>query len=241
MDVQTEIIKTDKNQDTFLQGAKDCLPTLLGYMSIGIAFGVVGAASNLNLFEVALLAIFVYAGSAQFIICALLVVNTPLTVIILTTFIVNLRHLLLSLTLAPYFTRYSTLKNIGFGALLTDESFGVAATKAARDGKLNDKWMNGLNMTAYLSWITACIVGAFSAQWISNPEALGLDFALPAMFIALLVLQFQNIMPHKLKHSLSLIVYMVIAMILFSLLVPTYVAVILATTIVATIGVVTDK
>lgn len=111
MDVQAEGLKVDKHEETFLQGVKDCLPTLLGYISIGIAFGVVGVASNLSIFEVALLSIFVYAGSAQFIICALLVVNTPLAAIILTTFIVNLRHLLLCLTLAPYFTKYSTLKN----------------------------------------------------------------------------------------------------------------------------------
>ncbi|MEK3889514.1 AzlC family ABC transporter permease [Bacillus sp. FSL K6-3431] len=241
MPVQAELIKTDQHEDTFLQGVKDCLPTLLGYISIGFAFGIVGVASNLTILEISLLAILVYAGSAQFIICALLVVNTPLSAIILTTFIVNLRHLLLSLTLAPYFTKYSTAKNIGIGALLTDESFGVAVTKIAQTGKLNEKWMNGLNITAYLFWIIACMLGAICGQWISNPEALGLDFALVAMFIALLVLQLQNVASKKLKHNLSLIAYMVIAMILLSFFVPTHVAVILATVIVATIGVVTDK
>lgn len=101
--------------------------------------------------------------------------------------------------------------------------------------------MNGLNITAYISWILACTLGAISGQWISNPEALGLDFALAAMFIALLVLQLQNVVSEKLKHRLSLIAYMVIAMILLSLFVPTHIAVILATIIVATVGVVTDK
>lgn len=52
---------------TFSQGVKDCVPTLLGYISIGIACGVVGVASKLSVLEVALLAIFVYAGAAQFI------------------------------------------------------------------------------------------------------------------------------------------------------------------------------
>ena len=50
-------------QNTFLQGAKDCVPTLFGYMSIGLAFGIVGVASNLSILEIACLAIFIYAGS----------------------------------------------------------------------------------------------------------------------------------------------------------------------------------
>lgn len=78
-------------------------------------------------------------------------------------------------------------------------------------------------------------------QWISDPEALGLDFALTAMFVALMVLQLQSTASEKLKHSLSLVVYMIIAMVSLSFFVPSHVAVITATVIVATIGVVTDK
>lgn len=236
-----EVPEAEINDASFMQGLKDCLPTLLGYISIGMAFGIVGVASQLSILEVALLSIFVYAGSAQFIICALLLTNAPLTAIIFTTFVVNLRHLLLSLTLAPYFTQYSVMKNIGFGALLTDESFGVAITKAVGTKKLDDKWMNGLNITAYCSWILSCTIGAILAQWISDPYVLGLDFALPAMFVALLVLQLQHVVRRKLMHHLQLIFYMVISMIILSYIVPTYIAVIFSTIIVATLGVMTDK
>ena len=186
------------------------MPTLLGYMSIGFAFGIVGVASHLSILEICLLSLCVYAGAAQFIICSLLVSGSPISAIILTTFIVNLRHLLLSLTIAPYFTKYSLAKNIGFGALLTDESFGVAVNKAAQNGRLYDKWMNGLNITAYMCWVISCVMGGLLGQWISDPYALGLDFALPAMFAALLVLQLQSSASEKLKHSLSLILYMII-------------------------------
>lgn len=139
-----------------MQGVKDCIPTLLGYMSIGFAFGIVGISSNLSILEITLLSLLVYAGAAQFIFCALLASNSPASAIILTTFIVNLRHLLLCLTLAPHFTRYSLMKNIGIGSLVTDESFGVAINKLATHGKLSDKWMNGLNITAYICWIISC-------------------------------------------------------------------------------------
>lgn len=239
--LETDKIGHIQQRDGFIQGIIDCLPTLLGYVSIGIAFGVVGIASDLSVLEVALLALFVYAGSAQFIICALLVANTPISVIILTTFIVNLRHLLLSLTLAPYFTKYSLAKNIGIGILVTDETFGVASTRISNKGHLNDRWMNGLNLTAYFFWVLACIVGAILAQWIENPEALGLDFALPAMFAALLILQLQTVIPEKMFHYIKLIIYMVIAMIGLSYFMTTHMAVLISTLIVATIGVVTEK
>lgn len=236
---KTHVIAQDV--PTYIQGVKDCIPTLLGYISIGIAMGIVGVASNLSVLEIGLLSALVYAGSSQFIICALLVVNSPISVIILTTFIVNLRNFLLCMSLAPHFTQYSTLKNVGIGALVTDESFGVAMNKIVKGESINDRWMNGLNVTAYISWILSCIVGAMFGKWISNPEALGLDFALTAMFLALLILQLQSIQKPKLKLYLSLVVYMIIAMVLLCMVVPSHIAVILSTMIVATIGVVKDR
>ncbi|MEH7246755.1 AzlC family ABC transporter permease [Neobacillus niacini] len=231
----------EDNIPTFSQGVKDCIPTLIGYISIGIAAGIVGASSNLSIVEVTLLSASVYAGAAQFIICALLLSGSPISVIIFTTFIVNLRHFLLCMTLAPQFTKYSLLKNIGIGALVTDETFGVAVNKIAKRESMNARWMNGLNVTAYLFWILSCMLGAIFGKWISEPEVLGLDFSLTAMFLALLVLQLQNIENGKLKFYLSLIVYIVIFMLVLCMFVPSYVAIILSTMMVATIGVVTDK
>jgi len=203
--------------------------------------GVVGVSSGLSILHVFLLATFVYAGASQFIICAMIATSSPISAIILTTFIVNLRHLLLSSALSPKFTQYSIQKNIGIGSLVTDESFGVAITKIARKEPINDRWMNGLNLTAYLVWIAACTVGGYIGGWFPDPEQLGLDYALPAMFIALLILQLQTIEPTKLKHYLLLITLMIICMLTFSTFLSSSLSVILSTIIVATIGVVTDK
>ncbi|PCD83414.1 branched-chain amino acid ABC transporter permease [Lysinibacillus fusiformis] len=232
---------TNSPNDSFIQGVKDCVPTLLGYISIGLAFGVVGSASGLSVLEIALLTILIYAGSAQFIFCALLLTSSPASAIIVTIFVVNLRHLLMSLTLAPHFTRYSMLRNVGFGTLLTDETFGVAVTKQMQTGKLYGKWMDGLNLTAYIFWILSCVTGAFLGQWVANPEQWGLDFALVAMFVALLVLQLSSVGKGKIMHYIKLIGYMAVIMYGLSYIVPSHVAVLLATVIVATIGVVTDK
>ncbi|MEG0439196.1 MAG: AzlC family ABC transporter permease [Solibacillus sp.] len=227
--------------DTFMQGVKDCVPTLLGYISIGVAFGVVGIASGISVLEIFLLSVLVYAGSAQFIFCGLYLAGAPVTAIVVTIFIVNLRHLLMSLTIAPYFTKHSTLRNIGFGTLLTDETFGVSVVAASKEGRLGGKWMDGLNVTAYTTWIAACTFGGVVGQWLPNPEKWGLDYALVAMFVALLILTLASIPKTKLMHYLKLIVYMVVCMYGLLYFVPGHLAVLLSTLAVATIGVVTEK
>ncbi|MBC1228866.1 AzlC family ABC transporter permease [Listeria booriae] len=229
------------SEGSFLQGVKDCIPTLLGYISIGIAAGVAGIAANLNVLEVTLLAVFVYAGAAQFIICAMLLTNNTTLAIIVTTFIVNFRHFLLGATLAPHFQKDSMLKNIGISLLVTDESFGVAAMKLAKKEPMYAAWMNGLNITAYVVWIASCALGGMVGKLIPNPALFGLDFALTAMFVALFVFQLQSVPKSKLRHIAFLILYMLIFMIGLSFVVSSNVAVVLSTLIVATIGVVTDR
>ncbi|MGN7375770.1 AzlC family ABC transporter permease [Bacillus halotolerans] len=228
-------------EPSFLQGFKDCVPTLIGYISIGLAAGIVGIASHLSVLEITLLSGLVFAGGSQFVICALLAANSPMSAIILTTFIVNLRNFLLSSALAPHFSKYSLVKNVGIGMMVTDESFGVASNKIVKKEPISDRWMFGLNLTAYACWVLSCVAGAVFGKWITDPETFGLDFAVTAMFLALLILQMEHVVPAKIKHYVSLIIYMVIAMIVFSFFMPSHLAVIMSTIIVATIGVVTDK
>lgn len=189
-----EILKLKTNtysntEESFWKGVKDCVPTLLGYLSIGFAAGVVEKTAGLSIMEIALLSIFVYAGSAQFIAAGMIAMGSPVSAIIFTILFVNLRHFLLSAALSPYFRHLSLWKNVYVGSLLTDETFGVAINQLSNKKFGSYKWMVGLNLTAYLNWIVANIAGGFFGNWIPNPEKFGLDFALPAMFIGLLVLQ----------------------------------------------------
>jgi len=231
---------TKELSPTFVQGIRDCVPTLLGYIGIGFAAGIVGNAAGLTVGEVGLLSALVYAGASQFIICAMLISLSPPPAIIATTFIVNLRHFLMSAALAPHFTSYSLLKNIGIGALLTDETFGVASNRAAQRLPLNDRWMNGLNVTAYISWIMSCMAGGWLGGWVPDPEVWGLDFALPAMFAALLVLQlFAE--ASKIKRYLLLIALTIVMMFILSGYLSTYLAVLISTIAVAAIGAVTER
>lgn len=226
----------EKTEYTFSRGIKDCVPTIVGYLSVGFACGIVGAASGFSVFAMALLAILVYAGAGQFIICALVGTATPISAIILTIFVVNSRHLLMCASLAPTFKKYSLAKNIRLGLLITDEAYGVAMNKIIRNEPITDKWMTGVTIGAYVSWIFGCITGALCGQWIPDPYVLGLDFSLAAMFVALLWSQLQ---PHKgiqLKRYLLLASIVSASMFFFSFFFETYLAVLFATIVGATAG-----
>ena len=227
------------DEGSFIQGVKDCIPTLLGYLSIGFAAGVLEKTAGLSIMEITLLSVLLYAGSAQFIAAGMIAAGSSATAIVITIFFVNLRHILLSAALSPYFRHLTAFKNMLVGSLLTDETFGVAINEAAKKKQLNEKWMHGLNLTAYLNWIFANIAGAYFGQWISNPEKLGLDFALPAMFIGLLVLAIVS--RKKIRLDVIVAICAVVIAVGVTIVYPGNMGVIIATVVASTIGMVIDK
>lgn len=233
------LLSRHRNEETFLQGVRDCIPTLLGYLSIGFAAGVVQAAAGLSLLEIALMSLLFYAGSGQFIAASMIVASSSPAAIIITIFFVNLRHFLLSAALSPFFRHLTPLKNMLIGALLTDETFGVAIQTAARRKQISERWMHGLNITAYLNWFAANMAGAVFGQWIQSPEKFGLDFALPAMFIGLLVLAMAS--RNNLLLDSTVAASAIVSAILLSKIMAPSQAIICAVIITSTLGMVLDK
>lgn len=214
---------------SFKDGVYACIPTLLGYIGIGIAAGVVGKSSHLSVLEVTLLAVIVYAGAAQFIIAGLMLVATPITAIIFTVFLVNSRHFLMSMATAPAFRQYSLLNNIGIGMLLTDESFAVAMNALSNKEPINASWMHGLNLTAYIAWILSCLIGALIGEWLPNPMQFGLDYALVAMFIGLLYLQLISDKTKSLKNRLIVMLTVAVMLVLLMRFVSPEMAILIST------------
>ncbi|MBP2630463.1 MAG: branched-chain amino acid permease [Firmicutes bacterium] len=171
----------------FFQGVKDCIPTIFGYLSIGFTCGVVSKSCGLTFWETIGMSTFIYAGSSQFIAASMILSALSAPSIIFAIFLVNLRHLFMSAALAPYFQRNSFWQNFSIGTLLTDETFVVASSMGIKKSHLSYAWMTGLNLTAYLNWILATGIGVLFGNLIPNYEVFGLDFALTAMFIGLLV------------------------------------------------------
>jgi 4-azaleucine resistance transporter AzlC len=173
----------------FLAGARACLPVVLGYLAIGMAFGVVARTTGLSVAEATLMSVVLYAGSAQFITAGMLSASAPALAIIVTVGLLNIRHMFYSAALAPQLPRAPLWKNILVGVELTDETFAVAASRFGAGAAVEHPWLFGVNVTAQLTWVAATCLGALLGQKVANVSALGLDFALTAMYAALLVLQ----------------------------------------------------
>jgi 4-azaleucine resistance transporter AzlC len=204
-------------------------PICLGYAPIGLAFGVLAQKAGLSPAEIGLMSLLVFAGSAQFIAVSMLSDGAAAVPIILTTFTVNLRHLLMSSSLAVHLRRLNAgwLSLYAYG--VTDESF---ALNMARFREEAWDWRRALvlNHTANLAWIISTVIGGFGGQFIPA-GAFGIDYALPAMFICLLVLQIRG----GLYVAVALIAGLLA--VAFSLLIPGNAYIVAATVAAATIGV----
>ncbi|MFQ0992574.1 AzlC family ABC transporter permease [Gilliamella apicola] len=214
---------------TFKDGVYACIPTLLGYIGIGIAAGVVGKSAHLSVLEITLLAVIIYAGASQFIVSGLMLVATPISAIIFTVFLVNSRHFLMSMATAPTFRKYSILHNIGIGSLLTDESFAVAMNAIANKEPINAAWMHGLNLTAYITWILSCFIGALIGEWLPDPTKFGLDYALVAMFIGLLYLQLISDKTKRLRNRVIAMLTVTVLLVLLLRFISSEMAILIST------------
>ncbi|MDL2209649.1 AzlC family ABC transporter permease [Desulfovibrio sp. OttesenSCG-928-O18] len=173
----------------FFRGARQAFPIVLGYLPVGFAFGVLAVQAGMTSVTVGLMSFFVFAGSGQLIAAGLLASGTSTAGIVLTTFIVNLRHLLMSAALTPFLKTWSKPLQAWFGFQLTDETFAANLGRFYSNGVDRNEAL-GLNAFAHAGWIAGSVLGALFDSAIGDVKPLGLDFALPAMFIALVLPHF---------------------------------------------------
>ena len=110
----------------FWAGARAVLPLVLSAIPFGILFGALALEAQLSPAAALAMSMFVFAGSSQFVGANLVKNLAPVPVIVLTTFVVNLRHALYSATLAPYLKHLGQRWLLPLGFLLTDEAFAVS-------------------------------------------------------------------------------------------------------------------
>ncbi|WP_419903022.1 AzlC family ABC transporter permease [Kiloniella sp.] len=180
-------------------GSRATIPMVVGAIPFGIIFGTLADQSGLSPIAAIAMSIFVFAGSSQFIALGLLAAGTGPLIIIATTFIVNLRHLLYSAAIVDDVKHLSAPWRalIAFG--LTDESFATIADKIR---KSDDAWRLksvqwfylGSFSTMYGNWILCTIIGITLGELVPGMSNWGLDFAMSATFIGM-VLPYLNTRP----------------------------------------------
>lgn len=174
-----------------MSAVKQALPIVLGFLPVGFAYGVLARKTGISIDNTILMSLLVFAGSAQFIAVGLLASGASAVSIIITTFIVNLRHLLMSAALSPHLRKWGKFELAAFSFQLTDETFAVHSTRfgSGEDCKSETYLINSI---AHLAWVCGTVLGVISSSLITDVRPMGLDYALPAMFIALLIFQIKD-------------------------------------------------
>lgn len=177
-----------RNQE-FLRGARDTLPLMLGALPFGMIYGAVAVTSGLSAAAAVAMSAFVFAGSSQFIAVGLIASQTPLAIIVLTTLVVNLRHMLYSATLLPYLKHLPPAWRMALAFWLTDETFAVTVRRFQRgDGCSEQHWYQfGSSVAMYLNWQLWSLVGLMLGNRIPQASDWGLDVAMPITFIGMII------------------------------------------------------
>ncbi|KAF5045353.1 Inner membrane protein YgaZ [anaerobic digester metagenome] len=182
---------TDPAESPLASAFRQALPIILGYVPVGFAYGVLAQKSGLSVLNTLLMSALVYAGSAQLIAVGLFAAAANPLAIVATTFVVNLRHLLMSAALAPYLGRWNKTRLALFAAQMTDETFALHAHRFARN-EIGPAETFGINVIAQSAWVGSTALGLAASTLITDVRPIGLDYALPAMFIGLLLGQLKS-------------------------------------------------
>jgi 4-azaleucine resistance transporter AzlC len=226
-----------RNSKEIFQGFKAGLPISAGYFPIAIAFGALAMEAGLTIRDASLMSVLVFAGASQFMAAGMFLAGAGGLQIIAATFFVNLRHFVMSLSV------HHKLETSGRGlrALVsfgvTDETFAFLTLHTGDDTtRISPYFTIGLNMAAYLGWVSGTVVGCFSAQIIPAEISTAMTFGLYALFIGLLMPSVQKSRVAAVVAGVSMVLNT-----LLSLVLDTGWAMVLATILGAAVGAVVQE
>lgn len=174
----------------FLNGIKHTIPMMVGAAPFGMIFGALGVTEfAMSPSAVMGFSLFVFAGSAQFIAGGLVGGGIGVAFIVLTTFVVNLRHALYAASLGPYLKGISQKWLLPLAFWLTDETYAVVIQRYAQDdaSKFKRYYQLGSSVAMYANWQLWTIAGLIAGTQLEGLAELGLDFAMVVTFIGIVV------------------------------------------------------
>ena len=179
-------VHTSERRLAFFDGIKSGIPIAFGYIPIAIAFGLLAKSAGVPNYIAILMSLMIFAGASQFVGINLIALGTNPWEIVLTTFILNLRHLLMAASISQKLEAGSSKKYLSilsFG--ITDETFSVASLR--EELQLKPEFVFGLNLLAFSAWNVGTWMGVFLAEGLPESIKASMNIAIYAMFIGLLV------------------------------------------------------
>lgn len=172
--------------EDFYVGLRDSLPFHLGGIPYGLVTGIAAVEAGLTLGQAVGMSVIVFAGASQLAAMELLAETAPLAVVVGTAAIINVRLVMYSASIAPYFARQSRRIRAAVAYLLTDQAYAMSVmefdSERSRD---RFRYYLGLGGAIWATYVLATAVGVVVGANV--PPELELSFTVPLIFLALLV------------------------------------------------------
>ncbi len=169
----------------FVAGVRTVSPILPGTIPFGLIVGAAAASIGLPAFKATMMSLAFFAGASQLTAIQLITENAPAAIIIFTALVINVRYLVVSAGIAPYFRELTTRWKVLLGYLLTTTGYVLAVAEYESDPSTNQRaYYLGVHLPLWVAWQVSFIVGLLLGARV--PPSLQLDFAFPLVFLAVL-------------------------------------------------------
>lgn len=169
----------------FRNGLLAAAPLWLGAAPFGMIYAVSALAAGLSPAQTLAMSLLVFAGAAQFTAVGMFAAAAAPLAVIITTLIVNARHVLLTASLMPHLRTVTPWRRVLLAAQLTDESYALGMSSFL-EGRGSAAFTIGANLSIYIVWQASTLIGILIGRAIPDPAAYGLDLVFPLTFIGLL-------------------------------------------------------
>ncbi|MFO7942128.1 MAG: AzlC family ABC transporter permease [Bacillota bacterium] len=181
----------EEQKRSFVEGVKDIAPILLGIMPFAMISGITAVNVGISRGMAMVMSVFIFAGASQLAAYQLIASGAISFVIIYTALVINLRFVVYSASIAPYFQNLSMPLKWIYAYLLTDQGYAVSLIRFRDDDSVIPTWHYlGCSVTLWATWQLFSAIGIFLGS--SVPAHWGLDFAIPLTFMAVLVKSLDN-------------------------------------------------
>ena len=175
------------SRSAFFSGVRDQVPIIFGMLPFGMIAGAAPVASGIDPWLALAMNVIIYAGAAQLAAISLMAQHVPIPIVVATALVVNLRFVMYSAALAPYFAKFSTPRKWLFSYLITDHGFALLTAKYKPDAapELIEGYYGGVTFTMWTTWQIAVVLGILLGTKV--PPSWSLDFTIPLVFLALVM------------------------------------------------------
>ncbi|HMO57522.1 MAG TPA: AzlC family ABC transporter permease [Roseiflexaceae bacterium] len=180
------IIQATSRRHNIRAGFLATMPLWLGVVPFGALYAVSALAAGLDPLQTLAMSIIVFAGASQFTAVGLIAAGAGPLAVIITTAIINARHLLLTASMARFLRGAPPLARLLLAMQLTDESYAIGMRRFLR-GDGSPAYLFGSNLSLFVCWQASTIAGILIGAAIPDPAAYGLDLVFPLTFIGLLL------------------------------------------------------